>query len=126
MRAVTQYIAEDGEIFDDKNECIKYEHSQIISNIYVKIFDQSFKELILEDDFEKVANQAWYLNFNDSESKRQFEKLAEYYGICTDNFFDCGLSLYWDIVESDWKDLRCKVDSMKDYIKKCEESGLLK
>lgn len=125
MREVTLYVAEDGKNFYDEEECIKYEHSQIIPNIYVRAFDQNFEEIFLEDDFEKVADKACYLKFENQKSKERFEELGDYYGCCTVGLsFSNVLNFYWDDDTFTWKDLDEKINSMKDFIQKCENCGL--
>lgn len=78
MKEITKYVADDGTIFEDEDECYEYELKLKITNLKdrVRLFDNTLTELPLTaENFEDY----YYIAIHDTTA------IAEIKAICDDN-----------------------------------------
>ena len=119
---IIQYVAEDGKIFDDEDNCANYERSLGIKPCIkdMKFFMKDLKECPLDLDIPYDAYETCYfMVFKTQEAAKRYSNLV----------YDCGYEdcptekgvYYYDEGEMQFMNMEEKVNEMKKFIEKYEK-----
>ena len=119
---IIQYVAEDGKIFDDEDECMTYER---ISKIEfhtkdIKFFTDDLENYSLDlDDPCDPYDSCYFMIFKTQEAAKKYSDV-----LCSYGYTACpekkGI-YYYDDQERMFMDMKEKVDEMKKFIEKYEK-----
>lgn len=120
MIKITQYQAFDGTVFNNEDECLKYERkSKLTNNTYLQIWSHNQKEMG-DPLFNLCPDKVWYVKCN-KEGMDYFNYLCENDEVVKiidkDNLYDSSDILYWY-----WDDDKYKwinFDTRLQYVKDC-------
>lgn len=119
---IYKYKADDGTMFNDECECLRYEIEQIIKNTGGMVIKNAYGETfdLIDDGVDDTLNNAAYVILKTQSDVEAYNILCEYYGY--QNIKEPG-NWYYDNDEDKWMkfdDLVDKVNEMAAFFKKEE------
>ena len=109
---IYKYQANDGKMFDDQDECLRYELEQTIKNTGMVIKDaygEAFN--LIDDGVDDALNNAAYVILKTDDDVEAYNSLCEYYGY--QNIKEPG-NWYYDNDEDKWMKFDDLVDKVNE------------
>lgn len=109
---IYKYKANDGTMFDDEDECLRYEMEQTIKNTGMVIKDaygEAFN--LIDDGVDDALNNAAYVILKTDDDVEAYNSLCEYYGY--QNIKEPG-NWYYDNDEDKWMKFNDLVDKVNE------------
>lgn len=111
---IYKYQANDGTMFDDDSECLRYELEQTVKNAGGMVIKNAYGETfdIIDDGVDDALNNAAYVTLKTDDDVEAYNSLCEHYGY--QKIMEPG-NWYYDDDEDEWikfDDLVNKVNEM--------------